>query len=94
MKRVHHDLILAWAAGATIQGLFASPGLFVNIWQDLETPDWDPDKAYRIKPVRRPNSVRIVGLYEPDGYEWKYLGQFRVTNGGDTNEVISIQVLE
>lgn len=87
MKRVHHDLIVAWAAGAKIQWLNW------GVWEDLETPGWDPDIEYRIKPVRKENSVKIVRLFEPDGYEWNSLGWFRVTTDGDTEKVLNIEVL-
>jgi len=88
MKRVHHDLIVAWAEGAKIQGLI------YGVWEDLETPGWDPDTEYRIKPTHKENYVKIVRLHEQDGYEWNCLGWFRVTFDGNTDKVISIEVLE
>ena len=67
MKRVHHDLIVAWAAGAKIQEF--NWGVWEDL-EDLEAPGWHPDKEYRLKPVRKENSVKIIILFEPDGYDW------------------------
>jgi hypothetical protein len=87
MKRVHHDLIVAWAAGAKIQICVFS------VWEDIETPSWDHDLEYRIKPEPKPNYVELTSLYQPDGYEWKHLGFFRVTFNGDTKKVLSVEVI-
>jgi hypothetical protein len=42
----HKDLILAWAAGATIQFLDDDGN-----WQDISTPSWLLTYEYRIKPA-------------------------------------------
>ena len=89
MKHIHRDLIIAWADGAKIQYFDGSE------WADCYgVPQWSERTLYRVKPERKENTVRIVGLYEPDGYEWNYLGQFCVISDGDTKKVISIEVLE
>ena len=92
MKHKHRDLIIAWANGAEIQGFIFRNN--IGVWEDLETPDWDPDTEYRIKPMPAPNFVELTSLYQPDGYEWKHLGQFRVTFDGDTKKVLSIEVIK
>lgn len=90
MKHKHRDLIIAWANGAEIQVYFE----LKNIWLDVKSPSWDIDEEYRIKPMSAPNFVELTSLYQPDGYEWKHLGQFRVTFDGDTKKVLSIEVIK
>jgi len=44
----HRDLIIAWANGAEIQVMLAwSKG-----WVDADTPGWDENSIYRIKPKK------------------------------------------
>ena len=91
IKNKHYNEIIAFAEGMTIQYYDHS----MEDWADCYgAPQWSERTLYRVKPERKENSVRIVGLYEPDGYEWNYLGQFCVISDGDTKKVISIEVLE
>ena len=50
----HHDLIVAWAKGATIQYLHDGK------WYDGpdRSPSWSKTTEYRIKPVPKPDVVR------------------------------------
>lgn len=48
----HHDLIVAWARGAEIEGYN------MGVWRDVEHPDWSLIR-YRIKPD---NSEEIAEL--------------------------------
>jgi hypothetical protein len=51
---VHHDLIVAWAKGATIQYL----NKVCNEWCDAcSSPFWEPKVTYRIKPEPKPDVV-------------------------------------
>lgn len=42
----HKDLILAWAAGATIQFFSDMRGA----WRDIDVPSWAENYQYRIRP--------------------------------------------
>ena len=46
---IHHDLIIQWAKGATIQAY----NRLGNEWFDVvhNTPLWDPHVKYRVKPA-------------------------------------------
>lgn len=62
MQHKHHDLIVAWAKGAKIQGLSDSH----DKWFDVEsTPSWNPDRQYRIKPEPKAYVV-LYGMICPD----------------------------
>ena len=45
----HAELIKAWADGAEIQYRYQN---FID-WYDIENPDWDVSKEYRIKPAEK-----------------------------------------
>ena len=47
MKHVHYDLIMAWAAGAEIEILYAN-----GTWGRTINPGWNKAAGYRIKPKR------------------------------------------
>lgn len=46
MKREHYDLIIAWANGAKIQYW----SKYKKDWTNVDTPLWDINGIYRIKP--------------------------------------------
>jgi hypothetical protein len=45
----HAELIKAWADGAEIQYRYQN---FID-WYDIENPNWDVTKEYRIKPAEK-----------------------------------------
>lgn len=58
MKRIHCDLIKAWAEGAEIQGRIGE-----DVWHDTPIPSWDTAVTYRIKPETR--WYRVMLLNDP-----------------------------
>ena len=63
MNHVHHDLIVAWAKGATIQWK-GSCG--PEDWRNCsQRPAWDKDVSYRIKPEPKPD-VSMYGCVMMD----------------------------
>ena len=54
----HHDMIVAWAKGATIQRYNKT----LQQWRECDSTmlDWNPDTAYRIKPVPRPDLIFYI----------------------------------
>jgi hypothetical protein len=60
MQHIHHDLIVAWAKGATIQWK-GSCG--PKDWRNCcPTPAWDKDVSYRIKPEPKPDVIRSYSV--------------------------------
>ena len=55
MKHKHADLIHAWADGAQIEYKNA-----LNIWMEVDRPDWSSWVEYRIKPEPKPDYVQYV----------------------------------
>lgn len=53
-KHKHHDLIVAWAAGATIEHYWGGDGT----WNTVATPMWTEHEKYRIKP-EPPKTVKV-----------------------------------
>jgi hypothetical protein len=53
----HAELIKAWADGAEIQYRYQN---FID-WYDIENPNWDVSKEYRIKPTEK--VVRWLWVY-------------------------------
>lgn len=60
----HAELIKAWADGAEIQYRYQN---FID-WYDIENPDWDVSKEYRIKPAEK--VVRWLWAYCPENKYW------------------------
>ncbi len=56
MKRIHAELIIAWADGAQIQVLVSDGG-----WEDNDFPNWNPAYTYRIKPEPKYPSICMGG---------------------------------
>jgi hypothetical protein len=54
---VHHDLIIAWAKGAEIECKKAIYG-----WTKVDTPKWQPDCKYRIKPEPCPEKEELTSI--------------------------------
>jgi len=46
-KHIHHDVIVAWAAGAEIE-IFDSTD---NKWIPCLSPFWNPQYSYRVRPL-------------------------------------------
>lgn len=54
----HADVIKAWADGATIQ-VRVHPE---SEWRTVESPSWDPDLEYRVKPPSKVLNIRLAQL--------------------------------
>jgi len=94
----HHDLIVAWAAGAEIE--VQEP--LDLIWHTTPSPQWDISRAYRIKPEPKPDvvyfqqvslcadeSTMVTGLS-------KHICEFcnmRYTFHGETGKLIKAEVI-
>ena len=91
VKNKHYNEIIAFAEGMTIQYYDHS----MDEWADCyDAPQWAEHTLYRVKPTPASNYVELTSLHQPDGYEWKHLGFFRVTFDGDTKKVLSVEVIE
>ncbi len=62
----HAELIKAWADGAVIQCFSTA----YNQWLDIDTPSWDNDTQYRIKP-EEPKYIDVNGVKVPEPYRVK-----------------------
>lgn len=51
-KRKHHDLIVAYALGASIQSRNMKPLARQREWVDIPNPSWYDTIEYRVKPER------------------------------------------
>jgi hypothetical protein len=56
MKRKHHDTIVAWANGESIQVLYN------EVWRDEPYPTWHPEREYRVAPKPPQDRVFYVGF--------------------------------
>lgn len=68
MKHPHYDVIVAWAAGQTIQHR-PSAGILENVWMDwtsTHSPTWDRNIQYRIKPEPRTSSQIFLDAAFPE----------------------------
>jgi hypothetical protein len=52
------DLMIAWANGETIQFLN-----FNDEWTDIETPCWDENTEYRVKPKQKHKHFELIKAY-------------------------------
>jgi len=104
MRHKHADLIHAWAEGAEIE----YKPVDVSIWKDcgdLE-PSWGNDFfEYRIKPEKKPDVVRTIGmdvtssgrlccvqLQSPNfGDRWQHA--IKLTFCGETGKLLRAEVL-
>lgn len=58
-KHIHHDVIIEWAKGATIQ---YSNGIH-NKWRDCPyEPTWSLTTKYRVKPATKKYRVALMAL--------------------------------
>lgn len=57
-KHIHHDVIIEWAKGATIQYYNNER----NMWMDCpHAPLWGLSSKYRVKPVTKKYRVCLLG---------------------------------
>lgn len=62
-KHIHHDVIIEWAKGATIQ--YYNKELYK--WIDCHNnPGWNIHSEYRVKPVTRKYRVALMSVF--NGY--------------------------
>ena len=60
-KHKHHDVIVAWAAGAEIEYLTTG-----GFWSAATSPIWDESRQYRIKPEPPAKSYPVTGMTGQD----------------------------
>jgi len=94
----HHDLIVAWAAGAEIE--VQEPSDF--IWHTTPSPQWDISREYRIKPKPKPDVVRY-GVARTDDFDTRvnFLGpcdnrkdnNIKLTFHTETGKLIKAEVI-
>ena len=96
----HHDLIVAWAAGAEIE--VQEPSDF--IWHTTPSPQWDISREYRIKPEPKPKVVLYACAYFEAGSGISYMSSrlteevtsddnIKLTFDGETNELIKVELV-
>ncbi len=101
MKHKHCELIKAWADGAEIQQFLTG----VSGWVSLNTPSWNPDYEFRIKPESKPDIVTyLLGNSDGDWGEYGELPKFiqykqkyviKLTFDGETGKILkSAEVLK
>ena len=89
MKHKHADLIHAWADGAEIEYKNA-----LNVWMEVDSPDWSSWVEYRIKPEHKPDVVRYLEMPMFWGYsERRPESNMKVVFDGETGELKSAEVL-
>jgi len=100
MRHKHADLIHAWAEGAVIQrknihGEWVEDGFFTSFTYDQE---------YRIKPEKKPDVVKYLGLIDDDHSNPSYRShrhevidnwpiQLKLTFCGETGKLIKAEIL-
>lgn len=98
-RHKHADLIHAWAEGAEIER-----EEFDGAWALVKHPFFDPLKQYRIKPEKKPDVVKYVGLIDDDISNPSYRAnrrevidhwpiQLKLTFCGETGKLIKAEVL-
>ena len=89
MRHKHADLIHAWAEGAKIE-LYSD-----GVWIIYESPRWNSDVDYRIKPTPKPD---VVINYEmsKNGSVWVNTvgANIKLTFDGETGELKSAEVIK
>ena len=68
MKHKHADLIHAWADGAEIEYKNA-----LNVWMEVDSPDWSSWVEYRIKPEEKPDFAVSANVVFKLGLNGDYL---------------------
>ena len=91
-KRKHHDLIVAWAAGQTIEYFDLRSWNWVEC---IGTPKWNKDTEYRIKDKAPDDLVKFMFIqYDPildDAYNSPNI---KLTFDGKTKKLISAELLK
>lgn len=71
-KHVHHDVIVAWAAGAEIQVRPPIAGRFTPEWKDISATEsslwWSVNLDYRVKPEPKPDVKLYTVVFSKDSY--------------------------
>ena len=89
MKHKHAELIHEWADGAKIEYKNA-----LNIWMEVDRPDWSSWVEYRIKPEHKPDIVRYLEMPMFWGYsERRPESNMKVVFDGETGDLKSAEVL-
>ena len=89
MRHKHADLIHAWADGAQIEYKNA-----LNIWMEVDRPDWSSWVEYRIKPELKSDYVRYLEMPMFWGYsERRPESNMKVVFDGETGDLKSAEVL-
>ena len=72
-RHTHAELIHLWAEGAEIEFRITS-----SDWLTIESPSWDSDNIYRVKP-KLVKKTLWVQVWDTSGYvkQSKYSGPFR-----------------
>ena len=94
MKHKHSELIKKWADGAQIQ----IRDDLDDIWLDTNSPSWDAEYQYRIKPEPKPDIVhikRVVLSNRIFGVAFDYGDvNIRLNFDGETGNLKSAEVLK
>jgi len=92
----HHDLIVAWAAGAEIE-LMRKHSHPIGGWVLIEQPDWDIDSEYRIKPEPKPDVVKYCEVDSEDFGEMTLSmwvrDNLKLTFHGETGKLLKAEVI-
>ena len=93
-KHKHAELIKAWADGAEIECKLPDYGV---AWHPVDTPKWDDEMEYRIKPEPKPDVYCIEYFYLDGEGEWSCTnmveGNLKLTFDGETGKLKSAEVL-
>lgn len=63
-KHIHHDVIIEWAKGATIQFYDSKNEKWVDTLHNK--PTWSEDGEYRVKPTTKKYRVALMSMF--NGY--------------------------
>jgi len=89
----HHDLIVAWAAGAEIE--VQEPIDF--IWHTTPSPQWDISRAYRIKLEPKPDVVKYCEVDSEDFGEMTLSmwvrDNLKLTFHGETGKLLKAEII-
>ena len=90
MKHKHADLIHAWADGAKIEYKNA-----LNVWMEVDRPDWSSWVEYRIKPELKSDYVRYLEMPMFWGYSKRRPeSNMKVVFDGETGDLKSAEVIK
>lgn len=91
-RRVHADLIIAWANGAKIERED-----FPDDWVETENPLWDAKKNYRIKPERKPDVTQYLKVSRNEATIWsdnqEDFHNLKIIFDGETDEPIFVELI-